>query len=180
MGRKKMQTNKVIALLLPGFVVILALAGVAHAGPTNTPLPTFSGGSPAVHVYTAVGVIKNNNMETAFICTNVHTAPAHIGIEVFDAAGTLGNSVNAGNGALLNVAVGQTVTFATSGTALLSQDQILTGVPNLRNGSGRVVATTKNVSCTAMVLDELHAVEDPLLSPEAPPTVINLPLVRVP
>ena len=163
----------------------LTYAGFVHAGPTDTPLPTFAGGGSAVHVYTAVGVIKNNSLETAFFCTNVDTVAINIGVEVFDKAGVLANSINAGEGAILNVAVGQTVTIATSGTALLTDDAQIPGLPALRNGSGRVVATTKNVSCTAMVVDELHEIHDPLdpLDPQAldpPPTAVHLPLIRVP
>ncbi len=160
--------------------VALTYAGFVHAGPTDTPLPTFNGGGSAVHVYTAVGVIKNNNLETAFFCTNVDTVAINIGVEVFDKAGVLANSINAGEGAVLGVAVGRTVTIATSGTALLTEDAQIPGLPSLRNGSGRVLATTKNVSCTAMVLDELHQIVDPAFFSDPPPTVVHLPLIRVP
>ncbi|MFQ5515456.1 MAG: hypothetical protein ACE5FG_13615 [Myxococcota bacterium] len=158
----------------------LSFAPGAQAGPTNTPLPTFSNGGSAVHVYTAIGVVKNNNIETLFICTNVDSVPVNIGIEVFDAAGTLANSIASGNGQILNVGVGATVTIGTSGTAIFTEDTTIVGLPNLRNGSGRVVATTKNVSCTAMLVDELHAVVDPAFSQSPPPTIVHLPLVRVP
>jgi hypothetical protein len=163
---------------------ILGYATATRAGPTDTPLPSFSDGKPSLHVYTAVGVIKNNNVETAFICTNVHTAPVHIGVEIFDKTGARANSppngIFNGNGAILNVPVGATRTIATSGTALLTEDATIAGLPSLNNGSGRVVATTKNVSCTAMLLDELHTVEDPALSSLPPPTAVDLPLIRVP
>ena len=158
----------------------LVAATTAVAGPTDTALPTFSDGGAAVHAYTAAGVVKNNDVETVFICTNVDTVPINIGVEVFDKDGVLANSINAGNGASLAVAVGSTVSFGTSGTALLTEDVRMMGLPNLKNGSGRVVATTKNVACTAIVLDELHAVIDPAFSNSPPPTAVNLPLVRVP
>ena len=152
-----------------------------QAGPSNTPLPTFSDASPALHVYTVVGVVKNNNLETVFICTNLDTVAVHIGVEVFDKDGVLANSVNAGNGAILNVPVGATRTFGTSGTVLLTDDSQITGLPNLRNGSGRVVATSKTISCSALLVDEVHAIVDPLLcSTCPPPAVAHLPLIRVP
>lgn len=163
--------------------VLVCCAGSVHAGPTDTPLPTFSDASAAVHVYTAVGVVKNNDVETVFVCTNLDTVPVNIGVEVFDQAGALGNPdlATLDNGAILNVAVGSTVTIATSGTALLTEDLAITALPQLRNGSGRVIASTKNVSCTAMLLDELHAIVDPLIcSTCPPPMVVNLPLIRVP
>lgn len=169
---------------LPGaslLVLALTFGTWVQAGPSNTPLPTFSDASPALHVYTAVGVIKNNDLETAFICTNLDTVAVHIGVEVFDKEGVLANSVNAGNGAILNVPVGATRTFATSGTALLTEDALITLLPNLRNGSGRVVATSKTISCSALLLDEVHAIVDPLLCPTCPPpAVAHLPLIRVP
>ena len=170
-------------------VWVLALALTfgtwVQAGPSNTPLPTFSDSSPALHVYTAVGVIKNNNLETAFICTNLDTVPVHIGVEVFDKDGVLQNSINALNGQILNVAVGATRTIATSGLAVLTDDHLITGLPSLRNGSGRVVATSKTIACTAVVVDEVNEVVDPLIcllggACPPPPTLVHLPLIRVP
>ena len=153
----------------------------AQAGPSNTPLPTFSDSSPALHVYTAVGVIKNNDLETAFICTNLDTVAVHLGVEVFDKEGVLANSVNAGNGAILNVAAGATRTISTSGTVLLTDDHQITLLPNLRNGSGRVVATSKTISCSALLVDEVHGIVDPLLCQFcSPPALAHLPLIRVP
>ncbi len=78
------------------------------------------------------------------------------------------------------MAVGRTVTIVTSWTALLTDDEKISVGQNLRNGSGRVVATSKNISCTALLLDEVHAIVDPNTSLEPPPTVVNLPLIRVP
>ena len=152
-----------------------------QAGPSNTPLPTFSDASPALHVYTAVGVIKNNDLETVFMCTNLDTVAVHLGVEVFDKEGVLANSVNAGNGAILNVPVGATRTIGTSGTVVMSDDHQITGLPNLRNGSGRVLATSKTISCSALLVDEVHAIVDPLLCQFcSPPALAHLPLIRVP
>ncbi len=159
----------------------------AQAGPnpSDTPLPTFSDGSSSEHVYTAIGVIKNNSLETAFICTNLDTVPVHIGVEVFDKDGVLGNSIILGIGEILNVAVGATRTIATSGLAVFTHDHLITGLPSLRNGSGRVVATSKTISCTAVVVDELNVVVDPLVclaggACPPPPALLHLPLIRVP
>ncbi len=170
-----------ISLLAP----TLTFGTWVQAGPSNTPLPTFSDGSPALHVYTAVGVIKNNNLETVFICTNLDTVAVHLGVEVFDKEGVLANSVNAGNGAILNVAAGATRTITTSGTALLTDDYQITLLPNLRNGSGRVLATSKTISCSALLVDEVNEVVDPLICLAGgpcppPPTMVHLPLIRVP
>ena len=170
-------------------LLVGALAHPAHAGPADTPLPTFSDGKAAVKVYTAVGVIKNNNLETAFFCTNLDSAAQDIGVELFDETGALRNAINAGNnGAVLNVGPGQTKTVSTSPTAVLHEDasitlNLATGnmTNNLRNGSGRVVATSKNISCTAMLVDKLHLICDPAAPcNNPPPTVANLPLIPVP
>ncbi len=166
-------------------ISVLALAlsyGMgAQAGPADSPLPTFSDGKAALHLYTAVGVIKKNDLETVFICTNLDTVAVNIGVEVFDRDGVLRNSIAAGNGEVLNVVPGATRTIVTSGTVLLTDDKRITGLPGLRNGSGRVVATSKSISCTAMLVDEVHAIVDPLLCPTCPPpAVVHLPLIRVP
>jgi len=164
----------------------LVYAGPAAAGPTDTPLPTFSDGRPAVNVYVATGVIKNNNLETDFVCTNLDTVAVDIGLEVFDETGALRNSVAAGSGSFLNVGVGKTVTVGTAGTAELHEDQTLvlntagSGLNNLRNGSGRVIATSKNIVCNAVVLDKLHTVQDPAVSSLPPPSLAEIQLVKLP
>jgi len=164
----------------------LVYAAPAAAGPTDTPLPTFSDGRPAVNVYVATGVIKNNNLETDFVCTNLDTVAVDIGLEVFDETGALRNSVAAGSGSFLNVGVGKTVTVGTAGTAELHEDQTLvlntagSGLNNLRNGSGRVIATSKNIVCNAVVLDKLHTVQDPAVSSLPPPSLAEIQLVKLP
>jgi cysteine-rich repeat protein len=100
----------------------------------------------------------------------------NIGVEVFAKSGALANSIATGNGAILNVAVGATVTIATSGTALLTEDSTIAGLPTLNNGSGRVVATSRKVGCNGLLLDELHGIEDPAVSTAPPPTVVRAPV----
>ena len=166
---------------------LLAASVAAQAGPTDTPLPTFSDGKPAVSVYLTSGVIKNNNLETLFVCTNLDTVAVDIGAEVFDETGALRNAVNGGNGAIVGVAPGRTETIATGATVTFHEDADITlngagsGANNLRNGSGRIVASSANISCSAMLADKLHAIQDPAVFPNASsPTVVSLPLVRTP
>ena len=166
---------------------VLASISPAYAGPTDTPLPTFSDGKPAVAVYTAVGVIKGGNLETDFVCTNVDAVAVDIGLEVFDETGALRNSVNAGSGAFLNVGPGKTVTVGTAATVVFHEDQTLTlntagnGTAALSNGSGRVVGTSKNVLCTALLADKVHAIADPATcSTCPPPPFTTVPLIKVP
>jgi len=166
---------------------VLAVARSAQAGPTDTPLPTFSDGKAAVAVYTAFGVIKHSNLETDFMCTNTGTAAVDIGLEVFDETGALRNSVHTGSGAVLNVGVGQTKTIGTGSTAVLHEDAVIStlgpggnGTNSLSNGSARVVATAKSITCTAMLADKLHAIADPTISSVPPPPFTSLPLTPVP
>src|SRR5262245_22086583 len=168
------------------FLWTLAQPGPVAAGPTDTPLPTFSDTKAAVSVYIAAGVIKNNNLETDVFCTNIDTVPVDIGLEVFDETGALRNSIATGSGAFLNVGVDKTVTVAPAGTAKLHHDQSITqntagnATTLLRNGSGRVVDTSKNLICTAVVVDKLHMVQDPATSSLPPPSLAQLQLIKLP
>src|SRR5207245_10873927 len=106
----------------------------------DTPLPTFRDGQAAQLAALIPGAIKDNNVETVVICTNLAPAPLDVGLEVFDETGALRNSIAAGDGAFLNVAPGVTVTVGTGVVAVLHEDQTLTlntagsGTSNLRNG----------------------------------------------
>ena len=163
----------------PGLCFLLCtLAGVpflALGGMLDTPLPTFSDGKAAQRVGLVPMVVKNNNLETVFICTNLHTVPINIGVEVFDKTGALGNSIAAANGELLDVGVGATVTVATAATAVLTEDETITAIPNLRNGSGRIVATSPHVACIAMLVDERHVIEAPDPN-SSPPRLVVAPV----
>ena len=138
-----------LRMLMGALLLTLAFThtSAVNAGPNDTPLSTFSDAQAALHVYTAVGAIKNNKMETIFICTNLHTSPVHIGVEFFDKAGTPINSITDGNGELRDIGVGATVTIGSGSTNVFTEDAILLGLPNfppipsLKNGSARVVAT---------------------------------------
>jgi hypothetical protein len=103
-----------------------------------------------------------------------------VGLEVFDETGALRNAVNAGDGALLGVAPGATVTFGTGAVAAVSTDQTLTlngagsGANNLRNGSGRVVASGAPVGCVGFAIDRQHTVIDPAVCPTCPPPTFSV------
>jgi hypothetical protein len=180
-----MRRNVTCAILA---LLVGALARPTHAGPADTPLSPFSDGKAAVKVYTAVGAIKNNGLETAFFCTNLDSAAQDIGVEVFDETGARRNAINGGDGAILNVAPGLTKTITTGHTLVLHEDATITldlGVgnttDNLKNGSGRVVATSKSISCTAVLVDKLHVICDPNAPcNNPPPTVASLPLIPAP
>jgi len=163
-----------------GLSALLCLVAPAHSGVSDTPPPTFSDGKAAQVVALLPGVIKKNQIDTEVICTNLAPAAVDVGFEVFDQGGVRGNQVAAGNGALLAVGPGRTVTIATGGTAVLHEDAVITleaPVTNLANGSGRVVATDVHMACTALAVDSVHTVADPRTCPTCkPPTLTGLHL----
>jgi hypothetical protein len=148
----------------------------AHAGMLDTPIPTFSDGKPAELVGLVPAVVKNNGIETVFICTNLGNEAVNIGVEIFSADGTVENSVADNNGVVRDLAVGATATIATSGTATLSEDERISSLPQIRNGSGRIVATNSTIGCIAFLIDENHPIEDPLVSEVPPPTFLPSPV----
>jgi len=165
-----------------GVAATLGLGAHAHAGVTDTPVPTFNGHAAQV-VALVPGVIKSDAIETDVICTNLAPVGVDIGFEVFNQAGVRANRVSTGNGAILAVGPGRTVTIATGGTAVLHEDAAITleaPVTELANGSGRVVATDIRLACNAFTVDSLHTVESPGKCPTCqPPTLSNLSLSYV-
>ena len=155
-------------------VTACLVAGTAvpgHAGVADTPLPTFADGKPAQLAVMLPAVVKDNNLRTYVVCTNLGATPVDVGLEVFDQGGVRGNTVAAGNGALLNVAAGGTVTFSTGNTVVMHEEQVLTLEPPvtvLGQGSGRVVTTGLQVACAAYAVDRLHQIRDPRRSAERP------------
>lgn len=161
------------------FAVGLLLASHVDAGIPDTPLPTFADGKPAQLVYSLPFLTKNNDLESVVICTSLASAAIDVGLEAFDQAGIPANSIAAGNGALINVAPGQTVTIATGATAVFHEDLLLAITPGttLANGSGRIVATSPSLACVGFGVDSLHPIADPAICPgcKAPP-ITNLVL----
>jgi len=162
-----------------GVAATLGLGAHAHAGITDTPVPTFNGHAAQV-VALVPGVIKSDAIETDVICTSLAPAAVDVGFEVFNQAGVRANRVSTGNGAILAVGPGRTVTIATGGTAVLHEDAAITleaPVTELANGSGRVVATDIRLACNAFTVDSLHTVQSPGKCPTCqPPTLANLGL----
>src|SRR5262249_58920940 len=99
-----MSLRRVLCLL----ATVGLVAGPAtrvRGGVTDTPLPTFSnqgGGGAARLVAVLPAVVKNHNLQTDVVCTNVGSTPVDVGLEVFDQAGQRGDTLAAGNGAALN------------------------------------------------------------------------------
>ena len=161
--------------LAAGLAALLAVPPTARGGLVDTPLPSFGDGQRAQISVLIPAFIKRTNVESAVICTNLSLAPMDIGLELFDETGTLRNSVATGDGGILAVPVGATVTIATGAIAALHENQAITlntagnGANNLRNGSARIVSTGIDFACVALAMDRLHTVQDPAICPTCPP-----------
>lgn len=146
-----------IAPFRAGLIAVLlspAIAtGVALAGVVDTPLPTFTDGKPSLLLMVVPGVVKRDRMETVFLCSSFDALPVDIGVEIFDAAGVRLNDVGAGEGAILNVGNGQTVTIGTSGTAAFLES-VAISLTALPQGSARIVATSDRVRCNVLITDD--------------------------
>jgi len=115
-------------------------------------LPRFSDGKPATHAMLVPGVVNRGSLDTDFFCTSLAAEPIDIGVEIFGTDGGVLNSVEADNGAVLNVQPGQTVTLGTTGTAAFLETAVITA-PGIAQGLARVVSTSERVICSAVVLD---------------------------
>lgn len=144
-------------VVLAAYLCALTVWGLdlktASAGIPNTPLPQFSDGTPSVLVLAVPGVVKKDRLQTDFLCTSLEGSPVDIGVEVFTPDGTLLNDIHAGEGALLNVGTGQTVTIGTKGTTAYLESAVIP-LPGVSQGSARVVATSDRVRCNVIVLDD--------------------------
>jgi len=147
--------NAVVRIIFPVAVVGL-LAAPAYSGLVDSPSPLFDGRA-ARTIFYVPNVIHNNGMETVFTCTSLDSTTIRIGIEIFDSIG--GSPLNdvsdpSGNGAE-DVPVGGTFTVGTDNTEVLSEDEVIAGLPaNIRGGSARIVSNSKRIACSAVVLDE--------------------------
>lgn len=115
-------------------------------------LPTFSSGRPATHAALVPGVIKRGRMQSEFFCTSLAAEVIDVGVEIFGVDGALENQVGQGNGAVLDIGPGATVSFGTTGTASLLETTVIV-TRGVAQGFARIVATSPLVTCNALVLD---------------------------
>ena len=133
-------------------VLILSLAPTAALpGIADSPLPILSGGATTFHLYSVPGVIAGaGGLGTYFSCTSTDTATMQVGVELFFSAG--GAPANDAVATSLSVSPGATVMFGTSAAAGLSINSSLGG-GFMSKGSGRILATSKKLACTAFLAD---------------------------
>ena len=162
-----------IVKLIVFLAVAVLSARTAAAGLVDSPSPVIDPGATSRVIYYVSGVTKNNDLETVVICTNLEKSKdVTVALEVFDTDGSGPlNDVSSGVGdGAQNMPVGGTVTIATGATAGFSEDDVISGLPvNVRQGSGRIVSTSKKIACAAYLVDELFA----------PPTsMTKLPIIN--
>ena len=163
------------ALALSLVIALFSQPRIAHAGPTDTPLPTFSDGKPSMRVYHAVGVIKANNLQTDVICTNLDSMAVDNGdlvADMTDFDGNLPGHALGGPRRDRGLAVGQRRDQA----SLIDAGD--TGRADLVLGLASEIAVLAAVVLAGN--DKLHAIVDPAVSSLPPPPFTNLPLIRVP
>lgn len=132
-------------------------AAPALAGPGDSPVPSISGAGTTRVLYIVPGVIKNNGIETAFMCTSLDTVAVTMAVEVFSPAGggPLNNVATGTLNGTVTIPAGGSETISTGTSVGLHEDLPITGLANVKNGSARILATSTKVLCTAILVEKL-------------------------
>jgi hypothetical protein len=141
----------------------------SEAGIGDKDLPLLNGQKTKL-LYTVVGVRDSLNSATVFHCTSTERTGGkdiRLGIEVFYSDGGLANNVAVGEGRV-DLIPGQTSTLSTRETAVFFVDRDI-GARGINQGSARIFADSKNVLCSAMIVDPLN---DP------PAAMVMLPVFK--
>ena len=139
--------------------VVMIAASAAMAGPGDSAVPSISASAATRVLFIAPGVIKNNGLETAFMCTSLDTVAVTIAVELFDPAGggALNNVSSAVGNGTITIPAGGSGTISTGSSVGLHEDLAITGITNLKNGSARILGTSTQVLCTGVVVDKASA-----------------------
>lgn len=157
--------ERVSVATVGSFVIASGLAfafgSPSFAGVADSPLPTLTlSGSPARVVFLVPSVVKNNNLDTDFMCTSLETTITFkFGVEVFSENG--GPPLNIVNAPTLDgvetLAPGESRTIGTRATVGVHEDQVIAALAgvSVKNGSARIVSESTRIMCSALVLDKL-------------------------
>ncbi len=143
------------------------IATQAFGGVVDSPLPVLAIGAKTLHVFTVPGVIKNNNLETIFMCTSLEkSGVVTVGVEVFAAAGGPPlNDVTAvdpdpqlNKDGVETMGLGETATISTGVTTAFHEDEVINtlGPASVKNGSARIISTSKKIACSVFVVDDIN------------------------
>lgn len=147
--------------ILRGALVIAAALATAPAlaGPADSPVPSISGSASTRLLFIVPGVIKNNGLETAFMCTSLELIDTTVAVEVFapEGGGALNNVSSAVGNGTITLPAGGTVTISTGTSIGLHEDLTISGLVNVKNGAARILGTSTRVLCTAMLVEKSGA-----------------------
>lgn len=151
-----MNVNSIVHSAGLAAAALLATTGIAAAGPGDSPVPSISNAAATRVLFVVPGVIKNNGIETAFMCTSLATMDVSVAFEIFAPEG--GDPLNdvstpVANGSIL-VPPGHTVTISTGTSVGLHEDDTISGLGNVKNGSARILGTSTRMLCTAMLVEK--------------------------
>ena len=159
--------SRLLAAICAIAVVLVSLPTSAGIGDKDLPLLN---GQKTKLLYTVSGVTDTGVLATVFHCTSTERdggKTIELGIEVFDLFGNRANDVTAGEGVTF-MSPGHTRTLSTQATvAFGNETDINTGT--VAQGSARIIATSKNVLCSAMLVDAVN---------NAPTSMVMLPVFR--
>lgn len=145
-----------ICIACGAVAAITMMASIAIAGPGDSPVPSISGSAATRVLYIVPGVIKNNGLETAFMCTNLDAAPVTFAVELFAPSGgsALNNVSSAVGNGTYTIPAGGSATISTGSSIGLHEDLAITGILNVKNGSARILGTSTQVLCTGVIVDK--------------------------
>jgi hypothetical protein len=132
---------------------IVAMAGAAKAGIADSPLPNIGGATATLHMYSVPGVINGGGLGTYFLCTSTSTAAIRVGVELFAPGG--GSPLNDASTTAVTVPAGGTVTFGTTPGGINVDQNLSAGL--IRNGSARILSSSKLLICSAVLADTVNA-----------------------
>jgi len=171
-----MRRTTLAAIAGSGLAGMLALP--AMAGVLDSPVPDMDPSHSERVIYIIPNVIKNNNLETEFNCTNLERTTVRIGVEIFDRFGNGPlNDISSGVGdGAQDVPPGGAITIGTGNTAAIHEDEVIQGLPtNVRGGSARIVSTSKRIMCQAFVVDEVNVPD--FANPGQTPAMLPLKVI---
>ncbi|MGR8942115.1 MAG: hypothetical protein ACU83P_11055 [Gammaproteobacteria bacterium] len=123
------------------------------------PFPEIYGGQTGKWVYTVTGIAASRDpggLDVAFNCTSMDNKRAILGIEIYDEFGILQNFIYDGNGV-----------FETNKIEATLEDELIKPV-DARQGSARIISTTKKLICNAFLMGD----------DSAQPTMLALPVIK--
>ena len=161
--------SRLLAVVCAITVILVSLPSYAGIGDKDLPLLN---GQKTKLLYTVVGVMDDDHLTTVFNCASTERRNGktiEIGIEVFDKIGWLINEIAVGEGTI-SVAPGHHVTLNTRGTLAFDEDENINTGGVINQGSARIFATSKNVLCSAMIVEIYN---------NPPTSMVMLPVFRM-